>query len=599
MLRGSYAYPQCFANEDEFVSFINSEFGERLAGSVYLDHAGAALAAQSQLDEVFQQCRTLALANPHSHSIAGSGTATLIERVRAHVLAHFNVDLRSHDLIFTSGATAALQLVAEMFPWHAGGTFCYLNDNHTSVVGIRDVAIKNGAGAVHVVDAQLQTMAEIHRNSNASLEAPCLFAYPAESNFSGTRYDLDLIQRVQSGALDSHASPRDRWYVLLDAAKFAATAPLDLSAHRADFVPISFYKLFGYPTGLGALIVRRDTVSRLISDQSAMYFGGGTVEVVDSLSSFHVNRKGFPFHTFVICGIFLQLTFVMDSGFSQRFERGTPNYFAIAALPAGFRILDRLSMSAISAHCAALTKYTVSQMQELQHSNGRPLCQIYGAHLPESQEQNNFVGQGPVITCSLLRAGGAVIGFGEVESLASHACTPPLQFRTGCFCNAGACQSHLDISSDLLRRQHASGRVCGDAHDVIDGRPTGAIRISFGYSSTLADADAWLHFLRTMFLQPADSIAPMPSEPTSVLSTVELSAIYVYPVKSCGAIRASQWSIGDRGLLYDREWAIVGTPTSSVVFNEVYSNICPWFRFSRSCAESETIPSHVFHHSVD
>lgn len=41
------------------------------------------------------------------------------------------------------------------------------------------------------------------------------------------------------------------WYVVLDAAGFAATCPLDLSQWKPDFVPVSFYKIFGYPTGLG------------------------------------------------------------------------------------------------------------------------------------------------------------------------------------------------------------------------------------------------------------------------------------------------------------------------------------------------------------
>ena len=47
-----------------------------------------------------------------------------------------------------------------------------------------------------------------------------------------------------------HTTGRD-WYVLLDAASYASTSPLDLSAVKPDFVPISFYKIFGYPTGLG------------------------------------------------------------------------------------------------------------------------------------------------------------------------------------------------------------------------------------------------------------------------------------------------------------------------------------------------------------
>lgn len=46
-----------------------------------------------------------------------------------------------------------------------------------------------------------------------------------------------------------------QWKVMLDAAAFVPTQPLDLTQFPADFVSISFYKMFGYPTGLGALLV--------------------------------------------------------------------------------------------------------------------------------------------------------------------------------------------------------------------------------------------------------------------------------------------------------------------------------------------------------
>jgi selenocysteine lyase/cysteine desulfurase len=42
------------------------------------------------------------------------------------------------------------------------------------------------------------------------------------------------------------------WDVLLDAAAYVPTSQLDLIKVKPDFVPISFYKMFGYPTGLGA-----------------------------------------------------------------------------------------------------------------------------------------------------------------------------------------------------------------------------------------------------------------------------------------------------------------------------------------------------------
>ena len=59
-------------------------------------------------------------------------------------------------------------------------------------------------------------------------------------------------------AVQAKSTRRHRWQVLLDAAAFAPAHPLNLTATPADFVCISFYKLFGYPTGVGAWIVRNE-----------------------------------------------------------------------------------------------------------------------------------------------------------------------------------------------------------------------------------------------------------------------------------------------------------------------------------------------------
>jgi selenocysteine lyase/cysteine desulfurase len=60
--------------------------------------------------------------------------------------------------------------------------------------------------------------------------------------------------------------------VLLDAAAFVPTNRLDLQVHSPDFVVMSFYKMFGYPTGVGCLLVRNETLATL----RRPWFGGGT-----------------------------------------------------------------------------------------------------------------------------------------------------------------------------------------------------------------------------------------------------------------------------------------------------------------------------------
>lgn len=60
------------------------------------------------------------------------------------VLNFFNASLREYACIFTSGATAALKLIGETFPWSSGSSFMYTMENHNSVLGIREYPLLLG-----------------------------------------------------------------------------------------------------------------------------------------------------------------------------------------------------------------------------------------------------------------------------------------------------------------------------------------------------------------------------------------------------------------------------------------------------------------------
>lgn len=77
------------------------------------------------------------------------------------------------------------------------------------------------------------------------------------------------------------------WRVVLDAAALVGTSELDLAKVQPDFVVMSFYKMFGFPTGLGAVLVHRDAEWTL----KKVYFGGGTVDVAVGEERFHVFRQ--------------------------------------------------------------------------------------------------------------------------------------------------------------------------------------------------------------------------------------------------------------------------------------------------------------------
>ena len=243
------------------------------------------------------------------------------------ILQHFNTTPDHHSVIFTSGCTGALKLLADTFDWSgqnsvtkrtggddsavktshdatetthsasksresiSAGWFCYLEDNHTSVIGMREVARNKGVKILAISKDKIESCSA--SNSNLSQKSDlhngnCLFAYPAQSNFSGHKYPLDWCSKVKQGQLYPLLDCcHGNWYVALDAAAMAATSPLDLSSCMADFVTVSFYKMFGFPTGLGALIVRKDAEAVL----RKTYFGGGTVQAYLSSEQFHAPKS--------------------------------------------------------------------------------------------------------------------------------------------------------------------------------------------------------------------------------------------------------------------------------------------------------------------
>jgi molybdenum cofactor sulfurtransferase len=125
------------------------------------------------------------------------------------ILDCFHTTRLQYEVVFTAGATAALKLVAQAFPWSRGHSeFCHMLDNHTSVVGIREFAVPAGAH-LSVVDHHFTTVFALPASAAATVAAPSpsdhlpyhLFAFPAESNFSGAQYDLNMIHQLRAGSL--------------------------------------------------------------------------------------------------------------------------------------------------------------------------------------------------------------------------------------------------------------------------------------------------------------------------------------------------------------------------------------------------------------
>ena len=288
---------------------------------MYLDYTGGGLYATSQLREHVRLLETGVYGNPHSVNPTSAASTELVERARASVLRFFTASPEEYVAIFTPNATGALRLVGEAYPFHPGDRFLLTFDNHNSVNGIREFARARGAETTYLpsVPPDLRVDEELLPRylTDTAGDHHNLFAYPAQSNFSGVHHPLEWIELAQSHG----------WDVLLDAAAYVPTNRLDLSRWRPDFVALSFYKMFGWPTGIGCLLARRDTLAKL----ERPWFSGGT-----------------------IVAAFVQREYYQSAPGAAHFEDGTVNYLNLPAVEIGLRFLDRIGIDTIHARVNAL-----------------------------------------------------------------------------------------------------------------------------------------------------------------------------------------------------------------------------------------------------
>ncbi len=675
-------YPSCLLRPDGAApsALRDAAFPQLRGAAHYCDHAGAAPYSAGQV-RAFSASLLRAgavIGNPHSRT--GTGRRRRrddVDVIRGRVLSFFGVTPATHSVIFNSGATAGLKTVGESFCFRAAAanaedtpgrptTFMHTTECHTSLLGIREYARAAGA-RVRAVDMDalrdaILASADPHaidgNPSHASSVRPgCrgLLGFPAECNFSGRRVGLDLVV----------AARRRGWAVLLDASKFAATTPLNLRDVPADFVVVSFYKIFGFPTGLGALIVRNESVR---SQLARTYFGGGTLlaaSVASSASSSAAAATASPAEDL---GMFRRLA----EPPSQRFEDGTIDFLSLRALPDGFDLLRAMGLARISRHTAGLARTLAARLSDLRHANGRPVCCVYGHSTTRrgcsdgggggggggdggGDGTSAHVGydaqQGSIVAFNVLHPSGEHVGYAHV---ASAAAARRVQLRVGCFCNPGACQVHLGISAAQARANYEAGHVCSDDVDMVDGRPTGAVRVSFGHVSTVLDVDAVVDLLQSHFVDGpqaawaatwpgAAAAAAVPAKvgmtetspcsgeskakakadrgavragsvlPTSstasraatVHHVATVHSLHVYPIKSCAGVSLSdpgqRWALGPSGLQFDREWAVVvpvsssSSPSTTEVWRVLRQKDCPRLALVQTrLSTSRTHPDHSF-----
>ncbi|KAK4230291.1 molybdenum cofactor sulfurase [Podospora fimiseda] len=500
---------------------------------VYLDYTGSSIASQSQHLHHASRLTSQLYGNPHSINPSSQASTHEVNSTRSRILSHLNASPDEYVVIFTQNATGAAKLVGESYPFTSNQRLVLTADNHNSINGIRVMAAAKGTKTTYIpletpslrldtkkvlsalsssspssktqslfkrvisgciphrslpplissssssttssqkgLEPSLTIHSEKPHSSTSIIPSPSkkkkgLFGYPAQSNFTGIQHSLSLIPLAQSLGYD----------VLLDAAAYLPTSTLDLSLPtcKPEFLIISFYKLFGYPTGVGCLVAKKSALSKL---DSRPWFSGGTVKAVST---------GVQWHS------------MLDSQTPEKYEDGTVNFLSVPDVKFGLDwISKQVKMELINKRVKCLTGWFLVRSKALRHKNGREMIKVYG----DTEDLN---GRGGTVAFNILDAEGKVV---DERLVGKESAAAKISLRTGCFCNPGAGEFALEIGKGVLMRLPALGvkalltgrKFIFDDYIQMLGLPSaGAIRVSFGIASNAADVDRLVGFLENTY----------------------------------------------------------------------------------------------------
>ena len=294
----------------------------------YLDSAASTQKPQAVLDKLNEfYSRNYSNIHRGMHTLSMRATAQY-EEVR-DIVRRFLKARSTSEIVFTSGTTAAVNLVAQTWGRQhvTSGDTILVSEmaHHSNLVPWQLLAAEKGAEVlpIPVDDRGVLDLDGYH----ALLEKePKLVAFSQVSNALGT------VNPVESLVREAHAAGA---VVLVDGAQSAPHMPLDVVAMDCDFFAFSGHKTYG-PTGSGILFGKQELLEAMPPWQ-----GGG--DMIDNVS-------------------FAGTTFNTPP---MRFEAGTPNIAAVIGLGAALEWMMNLGIDRLAAHENALLARATERMAEV------------------------------------------------------------------------------------------------------------------------------------------------------------------------------------------------------------------------------------------
>jgi cysteine desulfurase/selenocysteine lyase len=286
---------------------------------IYLDNAASTPCLTSVMDAMRDANSTWSNVHRGLHPYA-EATTERYEEARNQV-ADF-IKAEPAEIVFTSGTTDAINMVAQGLVQHGDHVLVTQMDHHSNIVPWLHAAGQVGGSVdmVPLVDGEL----DIDYLRTALERKPKVLAFPAVSNVLGTINPVATICRMA----DEHDV-----FTVVDAAQSVQHTPTNVHALDADFLAFSGHKLHG-PTGVGVLYVKDFASLR------PTRFGGGMVSNVTDDN------------------------FTMKRGY-QGLEAGTPPIQQAIGLGEACWYWNQLGMEKVYEHVAALTYEAYSRMKAI------------------------------------------------------------------------------------------------------------------------------------------------------------------------------------------------------------------------------------------
>ena len=291
---------------------------------VYFDNAATSQTPQQVID-VISDYYSVYNANIHRgvHQLSQEATDKY-EDARQTIQKHFNAK-HSHEIIFTSGTTHSINIVAHGFETLLQKEDVILvsaMEHHSNIVPWQMLCEKTGA-KMKVITMTKQGELDMHSYEILLKLKPKLVFVNHISNALGTINPIDKI--INQAHTVGTA-------VLIDGAQACPHMKSDVQALDVDFYVTSAHKMCG-PTGIGMLYAKEKWLNKL-----PPYQGGG--EMISEVTFEKTSYAGLP----------------------HKFEAGTPNVCGGIAFGAAIDYMNAIGFDKIAAYENDLLTYATKEL---------------------------------------------------------------------------------------------------------------------------------------------------------------------------------------------------------------------------------------------